>query len=192
MSTNTSYNYLNNRCLNLCALYSKYQQNFINTNNIHLDLNESSDFSKNYELNKVVDKNKHHFNHPSNHIQKISLVKRKNQNENTFINPLDIFDNVSFVKIVDLNSNSSVISLIKIKYIKLIDKDGNIIFKELHKKDFKKSLFKKSISLDVLDKNIIFINFVDFNNNVKSIKLNQIQIIKLYDTKINNFLTKMF
>lgn len=193
MSSNTSHNYLNNRYLNLCVSYPKVQMDF---NGMKFHLNKSEEFSKKYDLSNLIIENKQNFNQTSKHNQFnqiASLTERKNNNEENNINPLDILDNVSFIKILDLNSVSSIINLSKIKYVKLINKNGNVTFKELHKKDFNKSLLKKYSSLDVLDDvNIKFINFVDFNNNVNSISLDQIQLIKLYDKKINTILTKTF
>lgn len=193
MSSNTSHNYLNNRYLNLCVSYPKVQMDF---NGMKFHLNKSAEFSKKYDLSNLIIENKQNFNQTSKHNQFnqiASLTERKNNNEENNINPLDILDNVSFIKILDLNSVSSIINLSKIKYVKLINKNGNVTFKELHKKDFNKSLLKKYSSLDVLDDvNIKFINFVDFNNNVNSISLDQIQLIKLYDKKVNTILTKTF
>ena len=190
MSSNISNTYFNNRCLNLYYSYPKQLQIF-NSGMKH----PLTEFSHTFEQDgSIVNIEQKLYQKPYNKqltSQDVSL-KRKHHIETNLCNPLDIFDNVSFVKFLDLNSESIVIELSKIKYIKLIDKDGNVIFKELHKKDFSKSFLKSSVSLDILDKNIIFINFVDFNNNIKSIRLNQIQFIKLYDKKINLMLTKYF
>jgi len=190
MSSNISNTCFNNRCLNLYYSYPKQLQNF-NSGMKH----PLTKFSHTFEQEgSIVNIEQKLYQKPYNKqlMSQDVPLKRKHQIETNLCNPLDIFDKVSFIKFFDLNSESIVIGLSKIKYVKLIDKDGNVTFKELHKKDFSKSLLKSPVSLDILDKNIVFINFVDFNNSVKSIRLEQIQLIKLYDKKINIMLTKYF
>ena len=67
-----------------------------------------------------------------------------------------------------------------------------LYLKNYIKKNFQESLLKSTSLLDVFDKNIIFMNFIDYKNEVNSIRIELLQLVKLYDKKVNIMLTKLF
>ena len=198
MSSYTCLNYSNNRIVNYNISYPINQQVFNSGMKYHFEkisqLTDNSGLNNTSKLNDTYDRINSRFEPkiepiPNNHQELSETDKNTNNSSN---NLLDLLDYTSFIKIIDLNGIEKIINLSKIKYAKLIDKDGNVIFKELHKKDFKKSLLKISKTLDFLNENIVFINFIDFNNNVISFRLNQLQLIKLYNKEIKTIASKLF
>lgn len=187
MYSSSNCNYSNNRYLHLYTVYPGNQPVFGNRM-------KTQELSYNSELGYAnFQKPFTNFNQFEQHNTSTTKEIHFKDNDYDLINPLDILDNASFIKFIDLNFTESVVVLSKIKYVKLIDKEGNIILKELHKKDFQKSLLKISEnSLDILDKDIILFNFIDYNNKVKSFRIDQFRFIRLYDKKINVLLTKSF